>query len=82
MSIESREGFEPDSKKEIKIERMSTEEQVGLLSNTKSKEEWTEICDKIKELNGNKYPKWWMKEVLMAGIPEKAKKNWSKEHED
>lgn len=55
----------------------SPEQVVGLMSSSKSEEEWNANCDKVKAAFKG-YPDWWYKEIMMSGVAAKTRANYQK----
>lgn len=51
-----------------------------LMMSSKNEAEWTANCDKVKEANGDDYPKFWWS-LMQGGLRELTERRWTKQAE-
>jgi hypothetical protein len=49
---------------------------VDLMRSSSSEKEWNENCDKVKAENGNDYPEFWFRAIIMSGLHNDVVKKW------
>lgn len=54
-----------------------TNEEVQQFRETKTEDEWNDLCDTIKHRYGG-YPADWFQKIVISGVMAEAKLNWSK----
>jgi len=57
---------------------MTKNQVIAMMRDTKSEEEWNANVEKVKTCFNGKLPPFWMAEIIMSGIAEKAMKSWLK----
>lgn len=57
---------------------MNAEQVVELMLSSKSENQWSDNCDKVKAEFGGNYPDFWFVKIIIGGILQdaKAKHNW------
>jgi hypothetical protein len=67
-----------ENERSLNKEKVSEEEYViDLMLGSKSKEEWNNNCDKVKEKFGD-YPDFWYKDIVSSGLADEVQSNWGK----
>ena len=55
---------------------MTEQEVVELMQSSKTEQEWTNNCDKVKAVFGNDYPAFWYKAIIASGLMGKTAANF------
>ena len=55
---------------------MDKQQVIDLMRKSNSEEAWNANCDKVKEAFGG-YPSWWYETIILGGVYNESKKNWS-----
>jgi hypothetical protein len=48
----------------------------ALMESSRSEEEWSANCDKVKASHGGQYPDWWYVSIIMSGLLGRVRKTW------
>lgn len=46
------------------------------LNETRSEDDWTRVCDAVKQANDGGYPAWWFQEIILSGFGDRMMGKW------